>query len=134
MMVIDQFGSQSSSTILGGVIALWEYGDYPVAMIILIASVFVPIIKFLMMIYLLVSVKYHIGHDRKINKHKIYYMTEFIGPWSMIDVFVVVILAGLVHLSGIEIIAGTASTSFAIMVFFTLLSAQSFDTKLIRGE
>ncbi len=69
MMLVDQLGSQSSSTIIGGVIALWEYGDYPVAMIILIASVFVPIIKFLMMIYLLVSVKYPIGHDKKINKH-----------------------------------------------------------------
>jgi paraquat-inducible protein A len=52
----------------------------------------------------------------------------------MVDVFVVGILAALVHLSNIEIIAGTAATAFAASVFFTLLAAHAFDTKLIRGN
>jgi len=134
MMVIDQFGSQNGSTILEGVIELWNHGDYPISIVILVASIFVPITKFLMLIYLLVSVKYPIGSDKKVNRFTVYYFTEIIGPWSMVDVFVVGILAGLVHLSSVQIIAGTASTAFAISVFFTLLSAHAFDTKLIRGR
>jgi len=88
--------------------------------------------KFLILIYLLISVKYPIGKDKKVNKHKLYYMTEVIGPWSMIDVFVVAILAALIHLSSVEILAGTAATAFAISVFFTLLAAHAFDETLIK--
>ena len=134
MMVIDQFGSESGSTILEGVLELWAHGDFPIALIILVASIFVPISKFLMLIYLLVSVRDPKGNSQKINGHKIYHFTEVIGPWSMVDVFVVGILAGLVHLSSVTIIAGTAATAFALSVFFTLLAAHAFDTKLIRGN
>jgi paraquat-inducible protein A len=132
MMIVDQFGEKFDSTIIGGVIELWDHGDYPISAIIFVASIFVPITKFLMIIYLLVSAKYSIGYDKRVNKFTIYYFTELIGPWSMVDVFVVGILAGLVHLSSVKIIAGTASTAFALSVFFTLLSAHTFDTKLIK--
>lgn len=134
MMIVEQLGSESGSTIMGGVVHLWEHGDYPIALIILVASVFVPILKFLMLAYLLISIKYTFGDNKKINKHKVYYITEIIGPWSMVDVFVVAILAGLVHLSSVKIIAGTAATAFALSIFFTLLAAHAFDTKLIRGN
>jgi len=132
MLITNQFGTKEGSTIMGGVILLWEHGSYPIAAIIFFASIIIPILKFLVLIYLLISVKYPIGKDRKINKHKLYYMTEAIGPWSMIDVFVVAILMALIHLSNIEIIAGTAATAFAISVFFTLLAAHAFDERLIR--
>ena len=134
MMLIEQFGSESGSTILGGVLELWEHGDYPIALIILAASILVPIVKFLMLAYLLISVRQSAGKGKTINRYKIYYFTEVIGPWSMVDVFVVGILAGLVHLSSVKIIAGTAATAFALSVFFTLLAAHAFDTKLIRGN
>jgi paraquat-inducible protein A len=132
MLITSQFGVKEGSTIMGGVILLWEHGSYPIAAIIFFASIMIPVLKFLVLIYLLISVKYPIGKDRKINKHKLYYMTEAIGPWSMIDVFVVAILMALIHLSNIEIIAGTAATAFAISVFFTLLAAHAFDERLIR--
>ena len=134
MMIIEQFGSESGSTILEGIIELWNHGDYPIALIILVASIFVPIVKFVMLAYLLISVRNPIGDKTKINKHKVYYFTELIGPWSMVDVFVVGILAGLVHLSSVKILAGTAATAFALTVFFTLLAAHAFDTKLISGS
>ncbi len=134
IMIVHQFGVKSESTILGGVVHLWAYGDYPIALIILVASVFVPIVKFMILTYLLLSAKYPMGINKKTSKHKLYFFTELVGPWSMVDVFVVGILAGLVHLSSIQIIAGTAATAFAISVFFTLLSAHAFDTKLIRGN
>ena len=132
MLITNAFGSEDASTILGGVVLLWELGSYPVAVIIFFASIMIPVMKFLILIYLLVSVKYPIGKDKKVNKHKLYYMTEVIGPWSMIDVFVVAILAALIHMSSIEIIAGTAATAFALSVFFTLLAAHAFDETLIK--
>jgi paraquat-inducible protein A len=132
MLVTSAFGTREESTILGGVVLLWELECYPVAAIIFFASMVIPVMKFLILIYLLISVKYPIGKDKKVNKHKLYYMTEMIGPWSMIDVFVVAILAALIHLSTIEILAGTAATAFAISVFFTLLAAHAFDETLIK--
>ena len=132
MLVTNAFGTKDESTILGGVVLLWELESYPVAAIIFFASIVIPVMKFLILIYLLISVKYPIGKDRKVNKHKLYYMTEIIGPWSMIDVFVVAILAALIHLSSVEILAGTAATAFAISVFFTLLAAHAFDETLIK--
>jgi len=134
MLITSAFGNREGSTILGGVVLLWEMESYPVAMIIFIASIVIPILKFLILIYLLISVKYPLGKDKKINKHKLYYMTEVIGPWSMIDVFVVAILAALIHLSSVEILAGTAATAFAISVFFTLLAAHAFDETLIKDN
>jgi len=132
MLITSQFGHQEGSTILGGVILLWEHGSYPIAMVIFFASIMIPILKFMILIYLLISVKYPLGKDKKINKHKLFYLTELIGPWSMIDVFVVAILAGLIHMANIQILAGTASTAFALSVFFTLLSAHAFDEQLIQ--
>jgi len=132
MLITSQFGMREGSTIMGGVVLLWEHGSYPIALIIFFASIMIPVLKFLILIYLLISVKYPIGKDRKVNKHKLYYLTEAIGPWSMIDVFVVAILTALIHLSNIQIIAGTAATAFAISVFFTLLAAHAFDERLIK--
>ena len=131
MLITKQFGAVEGSTIIGGIMMLWEHGSYPIAAIIFFASIVIPLLKFLVLMYLLISVKYPIGKDRKVNKHKLYYMTEVVGPWSMIDVFVVAILAALIHLANIEIIAGTAATAFALSVFFTLLAAQAFDERLI---
>jgi len=132
MLITNTFGTQEGSTILGGVVLLWEHGSYPIAMVIFFASIMIPVIKFLILLYLLISVKYPIGKDKKVDKHKLYYITEAIGPWSMIDVFVVAILAALIHLSNISIVAGTAATAFAISVFFTLLAAHAFDETLIH--
>ena len=134
MLVTSAFGTKDESTILGGVVLLWELKSYPVAVIIFFASIVIPVMKFLILIYLLISVKYPIGKDKKVNKHKLYYMTEIIGPWSMIDVFVVAILAALIHLSSVSILAGTAATAFAISVFFTLLAAHAFDETLIKDN
>ena len=130
ILVTKQFGVVQKSTILGGVMHLWESGSYPIALIILFASVFVPILKFLFIIYLLMSTKYKLGSSI-VDKHKLFYITEVIGSWSMIDVFVVAILSVVIHFSAVEIIPGKGATAFALMVFFTMLSALSFDTRLI---
>lgn len=131
ILVSKQFGVVTESTIMGGILHLWEHGSYPIAIIILVASVFVPLLKFIFIIYLLLSTKYNVNSSQ-VDKHKLFYITEAIGPWSMIDVFVVLILSVLIHFSGVQIYPGTGATAFALMVFFTMLSALSFDTRLIK--
>ena len=133
ILISKKFGIHSESTIMGGIIHLWEAGSYPIALIILIASVFVPLLKFLLIIYLLISSKYKV-YASKLDKHKLFYITEVIGPWSMVDVFVVIILSVLIHFSGIQIYPGAGATAFALMVFFTMVSALSFDTRLISQQ
>jgi len=133
ILITKKFGSTMESTILGGVIHLWELGSYPIAAIIFVASVLVPILKFLLLIYLLIAAHYQ-TRSSLLSKHKLFYLTEAIGPWSMIDVFVVIILSVLIHFSGVQIYPGSAATAFALMVFFTMLSALSFDTRLISRE
>ncbi len=134
ILITSQFGKQQQNTIIGGVLSLWEHGSYPIALIILFASVFVPIVKFIMLLYLLISVKLQ-TQASKVDKHKLFYITEVIGPWSMIDVFVVAILATLVQYTYVKIIPGFAATAFALMVIFTMLAAHSFDIRMIsKGE
>jgi paraquat-inducible protein A len=130
ILITQQFGVNEGNTIIGGVISLWEDGSYPIALIILFASVFVPILKFILIIYLLISSKFKI-YTKRVDKLKLYHVTELIGSWSMVDVFVVSILGALVQLTNVKIVPGTAATAFALMVLFTLFSALSFDTRLI---
>ena len=130
ILITRQFAQTQENTIIGGIISLWEHGSYPIALIILFASVFVPIIKFIMLLYLLIAVKIDTAAS-KVDKHKLFYITEIIGPWSMVDVFVVAILATLVQYTYVSIIPGVASTAFALMVIFTMLAAHSFDTRMI---
>jgi len=127
---------QESNTIIGGIILLWEEGSYPIAMIILVASVLVPILKFIVLLYLLISTKlstkFSMRSYAKLDQHKLHYMTEVIGPWSMVDVFVVAILTGLVHVGSIRVIAGPGATAFVLMVLFTMFAALSLDTRLFK--
>ena len=133
ILITKQLGVTHESTILGGIMLLWEAGSYPVAIIILVASVFVPILKFIFILYLLISTKYNVKSSH-MDKHKLFYITEAIGSWSMIDVFVVTILSVLIHFTAVKILPGAGATAFALMVFFTMLSALSFDTRLLKKQ
>ncbi len=132
ILVINKFGHTEGSTIIGGAIALWEEGSYPISIIIFLASVFVPILKFILILYILINYKKPQVGSKKVDQVKLHHITEVIGPWSMIDVFVVSILAGVVHMSSVKITAGIGATAFVLMVFFTMLSAMSIDIRLIK--
>ncbi len=133
ILITKKLSVLSENTILSGIVVLWEDGSYPIAIIILFASVFVPILKFLALIYLLLSTKFKL-HSSKIDKHKLFYIIEAIGSWSMIDVFVVAILATLIHFAGVQIYTGIGATAFAFMVLFTMFSALSFDSRMILKD
>ena len=123
-------GTQSS-TIVGGALDLAQHGSWGIAFVILAASVLIPVGKFLALAYLALSV--HRGSDlTALRRFTMFEIVEFIGRWSMIDVFVVAILSSLVQLSVVaSITPGPAALTFALSVIFTMLSAQSFDTRLI---
>ncbi len=118
-------------TIIGGAIELIEYGSPGVALVILFASVAIPISKFLAIAFLATSVQ---RTSRVSNRQRqiLHEIVEYIGRWSMIDIFVVAILSSLVQLKIlVSIYPGLASVFFALSVIFTMLSAQAFDSRLI---
>ncbi|PUB19019.1 paraquat-inducible protein A [Yoonia sediminilitoris] len=122
---------QSESTIVGGVVDLLHYGSYGIAIIVFVASIMIPVGKFMAIAYLAISVQTKSATHQH-ERHIAYEAVEFIGRWSMIDVFVVAILSALVQLNTIATInPGIAAVSFALSVIFTMLSAQSFDARLI---
>ena len=126
-----QLGKGEPATILGGVVLLINLGSYPIAAVIFIASVMVPLAKLLALFYLVWSA------SRKepasaIQCTKIYRLTELVGKWSMVDVFVVAILVALIQLTGLLVISpGPAAVAFAGVVVSTILAAHSFDTRLL---
>lgn len=118
-------------TIIGGAVELFHYGNYGVAIIILVASVGIPIGKFLAIAFLAISVRRGSrtpNHQRQL----LYEVVEYIGRWSMIDIFVVAIMSSLVQLNTLAAVnPGVASLFFALSVIFTMLSAQAFDSRMI---
>jgi paraquat-inducible protein A len=122
---------EGGNTIIGGVIQLWDQGSYVIALIILVSSVFIPILKFILLLYLFISVRYPVAVSKQV-RHRLHAVIEVIGPWSMIDVFVVSILTGLVKYDSFNIVAGRGAAVYVLMVFFTMLSALSFDPRLIQ--
>lgn len=131
IMYTEFFGSVEANTILGGVISLWQSDSYPVAVIIFLASVVIPIAKLFVLAWLNWSVVRG-SSSLQTKRSMMYKITEWIGRWSMIDVFVVAILVALIQLgSTISIYPGFAALAFCAVVFFTMLAAITFDSRLI---
>lgn len=131
MMVTETLRDSSSNTIVSGVVALAEHGSYFVALVVFIASVLIPIVKFVLLGYLALTVGRRSALSLKDRKH-LHDLVEIVGRWSMVDVFVVAVLAALVQLGAlIAIEPGPAAAPFALMVVFTMLAANAFDPRLI---
>ncbi len=126
------FGNDEPSTIIGGVLLLWNLGSYPIAMIIFIASIVIPLLKLLALFMLCFYASKNNDREDCMKYSKLYHIVEIIGKWSMIDVFVVVLLVTLVQLgTPISILPGTGVLFFACVVISSMLAASSFDPRLI---
>jgi paraquat-inducible protein A len=134
IMTTSQLGTPEPSTILGGVVILIHHGSYPIAAVIFIASVLVPTGKLIAITWLCWSVAR--GHKTSHQQRtKLYRVTEFVGKWSMTDVFVVAILVALIQLGGLlSITAGSAAIAFGGVVVVTMIAAESFDPRLIWDQ
>ncbi|MDQ6973223.1 MAG: paraquat-inducible protein A, partial [Mariprofundaceae bacterium] len=131
IMTVIRFGQGDPSTILGGVVHLIEGGMWPLGLIVFFASIMVPLSKLVALVFLLFSV-HRRSSWRPEDRTRLYRMTEVIGSWSMVDIFIIGILTSLVSLDALATIRpGVAASYFAGVVVVTMFAAQSFDPRLI---
>lgn len=131
IMITRSVLGEQRDTILSGVIYLWQYGSWPLALLVFLASVAVPLLKLLALTYLLATLQWCSGFDQK-ARLRLYRLLEFIGRWSMLDVFVVMLLVALVQIQFLaNIEAGRGVMWFGAVVVLTMLAALSFDPRLI---
>jgi paraquat-inducible protein A len=130
IMRITTLGKSEVSTILGGVVYLLHH-DWLLAVIVFTASIFVPLAKLLILVFLLVSVQRR-SRWQPAERTRLYRITAAVGRWSMVDIFVVTILVALVSLGALASIeAEPGAVFFGAVVVLTMLAAESFDPRLI---
>lgn len=131
IMTVTKFGAAEQHTIIGGIMALINSDMLPIALLVLIASILVPLSKLLGITLLVLCVYCRWQVDARLWT-LMYRIIAFVGRWSMLDIFMISILVALVDLGGVaQIIAGPASTAFAAVVVVTMFSAKNFDPRLI---
>lgn len=134
VMTVVMLGQGTSDTILSGVIHLLEAGMWPLALIVFVASILVPVLKLTILIGLLISIRLR-SKWRNIDRVRLYRITEFIGRWSMVDVFVIAILVALVQFGNLaDVDPGTGALSFGAVVVLTMFAARTFDPRLIWDQ
>ena len=120
-----------TDTIMSGIVLLWKTGSWPLAVIVFIASIMVPMLKMLALLTILIAV------HRSVSAHchdlaRLYRLLELIGRWSMLDIFVVAILVTLVQLQFVAAVTpGKGAAAFGAVVVLTMLATMSFDPRLI---
>ena len=124
-------GSTEFDTIIGGVIFLYSTGSWHLALIVFIASIMIPLGKILALAWLLITVQRGSVRSSR-DRTRTYRLVEFIGKWSMLDVFVDAFTVALVQLSPLmSVEPGLGVVFFMAVVVLTMLAAQSFDPRLI---
>jgi len=118
-------------TILSGVVHLWKTGSWVIAIIVFIASITIPMLKLISLTLLLISVQRH-SSWRPEQRARLYRLVELVGRWSMLDIYVVTLLAALVQMQSLAIVkAGPGAVAFGAVVVLTMLASNYFDPRLI---
>jgi paraquat-inducible protein A len=131
IMTVVSLGSGEADTILSGVKALIAAGMWPVALLVFFASITVPVLKVVGLVYLLVATRRG-STARRLDRTRMYRVIEAVGRWSMVDIFMIAILVGLVSLGELATIEpGTGAVAFAAVVILTMLASHAFDPRLM---
>ncbi|MEO5340447.1 MAG: paraquat-inducible protein A [Magnetococcus sp. MYC-9] len=131
IMTVVRFGQGAPDTILSGIQHLMESGLWPLALLILFASMIVPLMKLGILTFLLLSVHYR-SRWRPRDRTHLYRALELFGHWSMVDIFLLSILTALVQLGTLSTIEpGDGATFFGVVVVLTMLATKSFDPRLM---
>ena len=131
IMTVNSLGQGAPSTIMAGVIELVQHGMFPIAAVVFIASILVPTFKLVGIALLLFSVQRHQPLSAR-QRIIMYRFIEFIGRWSMLDIFVIAILVAVVNFGRLDSIeANLGAVAFASVVILTMLAAVTFDPRLI---
>lgn len=124
------FGDQRD-TIWSGIVYLWKTGSWPLAIVVFVASMVVPLGKIVVLSYLLVSVQRGSAYAR-LGRARLYRVLELVGRWSMLDIYVVTLLVALVQLRSLAFIsAGNGAIAFGAVVVLTMLATLNFDPRWI---
>jgi paraquat-inducible protein A len=130
-MTVTSLGKPIADTIMSGVVYFIEHGDWPLALVIFTASIFVPMMKLAILVFLLVSVQRR-SRWRPVERTRMYRLTEAIGRWSMVDIYVITIMVALVRLGNLATIEASAgAVFFGAVVVLTIFAAESFDPRMI---
>lgn len=131
MMETGSLISYRKDTVMSGIIHLWTTGFKGIAAIVFIASILVPLFKLLVLTLLLLSVRRGSTWGLK-QRIQLYRVVEFVGRWSMLDIFVVTLLAALVQIQSLATVkAGTGAIAFGAVVVLTMFAAMEFDPRLM---
>ena len=131
IMQTSSFLGAQDDTIMSGIIYLWHSGSWDLALVVFIASILVPLMKLIALTLLLVSVQRR-SVWQPLQRTKLYRIVELVGRWSMLDIFVVAMLAALVQIGSLATInAGPAALAFGAVVVLTMFAAMEFDPRLI---
>ncbi|MBK0063138.1 MULTISPECIES: paraquat-inducible protein A [unclassified Acinetobacter] len=135
MTITDSLLGHQQDTIMSGVIYFWQSGDYFVAAVIFTASIFIPMVKLLILYFLVFMVRMQSSAQwNMLPSHcsVLYRIVEFVGRWSMIDVFVVALLTALIQIQSLAtILAGPGAVAFGAVVVLTMFASLSFDPRII---
>jgi paraquat-inducible protein A len=131
VMTVTRFGMGEPNTILSGVVHLVEDGAWPLGLLVFFASFIVPISKIAALAFLLFTVQR--GSTWRLrDRTRLYRVTEVVGAWSMVDIFLVGILVCLVRMDGLATVyPGIGASFFGAAVVLTLMAAHSFDPRLV---
>lgn len=131
VMTVIRLGRGAPSTILGGARELLDAGMWPLALLVFVASILVPMLKLISLVIMLVSTQRH-SKRRLRDRTRLYHLVDFIGRWSMIDVFMLSTLVGLVRDGRVaSVTPGLGAICFASVVVLTMLAALSFDPRVM---
>ena len=131
IMTVVELGDVTTNTIIGGMITFWRSGAYPIAIVIFTASILIPLLKIIALSWLCLAASGKL-HPSPGMLGKIYWFTELLGRWSMVDIFVVGILVALGQLGNyMTITVGPGALAFAGVVVLTMFAAMSFEPKLL---
>lgn len=131
VMSFHTLGQGEPSTIISGVVHLLKGGQWPLALIVFVASIVVPLLKLFTLTFILVTM-HRRSTWRTRERALLYRATELVGRWSMVDVFVIAILSGLVQFGGVaRIEANIGTIFFAVVVVLTMLSARTLNEHLL---
>jgi len=128
---MTMYGATSESTIWDGVVSLMRHDQWGVAIVVFLASIVVPLLKLLALFFLVGSSALPVGRGLR-GRTALYRFIDRVGPWAMLDVFLLAILVSLVKLGQLAtVVPGTGLVAFTAMVVFTLFASAAFDPKLI---
>lgn len=126
IMEMQVLGEVIGNNIFDGVVNLWQQQSYFIASIIFFASIFIPVSKFIVILLLL----FYNNQYFKKQKIPLYKLLEKVGRWSMIDIFVVILLTIILQIEGfVTVIPGVATLTFLLSIMFTMLSVNSLEIK-----